>query len=208
MTFEKLENEITIEQQEIAICIDNIVRYRQRLEQSVEPFEQEILTKALGAELQSFYTGAERIFEKIAKNVDRTSQSKSANWHKSLLDRMVKELPEVRDPVISSQTWKILDELRRFRHVIRSNYLHQLKTNLILDLALKTSDCYLLLVEDLSVFTLFLSNETEEKSVDINVVSDRNIKTDVRASIQFVKQRIEGNDVSRLESAEKAPEES
>ncbi|MBW1700232.1 MAG: hypothetical protein JRK26_26010 [Deltaproteobacteria bacterium] len=43
-------------------------------------------------DLHSFYQGVERIFEAIAKSIDRTVPS-GDRWHKSLLAQMTEEIP-------------------------------------------------------------------------------------------------------------------
>jgi len=44
-------------------------------------------------DLHSFYQGVERIFEAIAKSIDRTVHS-GDRWHRSLLAQMTEEIPE------------------------------------------------------------------------------------------------------------------
>lgn len=43
-------------------------------------------------------------------------------WHKTLLQQMTKEVPEIRPAVISQRTCNQLDEFRGFRHVVRNVY--------------------------------------------------------------------------------------
>lgn len=86
--------------------------------------------------LQSFYTAVERILVVIAKEID-TVIPKEENWHQVLLKQMVVEIPGVRQPVLAIQTQQGLDEFRRFRHVVRSNYAHQLDPELVQALARK-----------------------------------------------------------------------
>lgn len=51
--------------------------------------------------LHGFYSGLERIFEKIASTIDGTVPS-AANWHQELLNQISIEIPGVRPVVISS----------------------------------------------------------------------------------------------------------
>ncbi|HAC62266.1 MAG TPA: hypothetical protein DCF68_01700, partial [Cyanothece sp. UBA12306] len=53
-------------------------------------------------------------------------------WHRDLLDQMAVNITNVRTEVITEETRAILDELRRFRHVIRSAYSFQLDQEKVL----------------------------------------------------------------------------
>ena len=71
--------------------------------------------------LHGFYSGLERLFELIARHVDRTLPT-SETWHRDLLRQMAQELADVRPAVISRDSALALDEFRRFRHLVRSVY--------------------------------------------------------------------------------------
>lgn len=86
--------------------------------------------------LQSFYTAVERILIAIAKEID-TVIPKEENWHQALLKQMAVEIPGTRQPVLTTHTQQGLDEFRRFRHVVRSNYAHQLDPDRLQMLARK-----------------------------------------------------------------------
>lgn len=73
--------------------------------------------------LHGFYIGSERIFTNIAELVDG-DLPRGESWHLLLLQQMMAEIPEVRPPVISTETGTKLDEYRRFRHMIRNVYTH------------------------------------------------------------------------------------
>lgn len=61
--------------------------------------------------LHGFYSGIERIFERLAETLDG-SLPKGENWHQVLLIQMSKEVIGIRPVVISQQTLKRLDEYR------------------------------------------------------------------------------------------------
>jgi hypothetical protein len=58
--------------------------------------------------LHGFYSGLERIFEKIASSIDKTVPS-GANWHQELLNQMNTEVPGLRPAVISSALKEALE---------------------------------------------------------------------------------------------------
>ena len=71
--------------------------------------------------LHGLYSGLERLFELIARHVDRTLPT-GETWHRDLLQQMARELADVRPAVISRDCALALDEFRRFRHLVRSVY--------------------------------------------------------------------------------------
>ncbi len=153
----QLKAQIQQELTEINVCTKNIQKYTQKLQAASNPEEREILTKAIGSDLHSFYTGAERIFEQIAKKIDKTSPLDSARWHQQLLQQMTAKIPKVREPIISESNFANFDELRGFRHVMRSNYAHKLDTNKVIKLATKIPSCYQALRQDLEQLEIFTS---------------------------------------------------
>ncbi len=105
-----------------------------QLAQPQNPSYTAAFVGALALNLHSFYTGAERIFEAIAQQMDQY-QPTGSQWHRQLLDQMVVKIPEIRPAVISDATHLLLDELRRFRHVVRSVYAYQLDPDRVCELA-------------------------------------------------------------------------
>lgn len=115
--------------------------------------------------LQSFYTAVERIFIAIAKDVD-TTVPKEENWHASLLEQMTVAIPGTRKAVLATEIYQGLDEFRRFRHVVRSNYAHQLDPNKVQEIARKLEGIGQDLIKDCQQFC------TQIKSLD----SDEDIR--------------------------------
>jgi hypothetical protein len=70
--------------------------------------------------INQLYTGFERIFRNIANSFENSIDEKA--WHKSLLDRMIIGIENIRPAVISETNYKYLDELRAFRHFFRQTY--------------------------------------------------------------------------------------
>lgn len=105
--------------------------------------------------LHAFYSGLERIFEKLASTIDRTVPS-AANWHQELLTQMQTEIPSVRPAVISSQLKESLEEYRGFRHVVRNVYAYHLKPEKLKILVGNLESTFRLASEELTVFGDFL----------------------------------------------------
>lgn len=73
--------------------------------------------------LHGFYMGIERILAHIAETIDG-NMPHSDNWHILLLQQMTVEIPRIRPAVISLETGKKLDEYRKFRHIVRTDYTY------------------------------------------------------------------------------------
>jgi len=106
-------------------------------------------------DLHGFYQGVERIFEAIAKSIDRTVSS-GERWHRSLLAQMTEEIPGIRPAVISGETRTALDSYRTFRHLARNIYTFNLDVRRIKTLVESLPDVVEKFCEDISVFLDFL----------------------------------------------------
>ncbi|HXF63533.1 MAG TPA: hypothetical protein VNK95_18065 [Caldilineaceae bacterium] len=71
--------------------------------------------------LHGFYSGLERLFERIVAVVDGSKPS-GENWHQVLLQQVSREAPGIWPAVISEGVSAQLDEYRGFRHVVRNVY--------------------------------------------------------------------------------------
>ncbi|OGO47036.1 MAG: hypothetical protein A2W37_09950 [Chloroflexi bacterium RBG_16_63_12] len=83
--------------------------------------------------LQSFYTGIERIFELVVAEIDQDHPT-GPNWHQELLRLVATEVPKLRPALISDTTRNTLDRYRGFRHVVRNIYSFNLDREQILPL--------------------------------------------------------------------------
>lgn len=82
--------------------------------------------RAAGSILHDFYTGIEKIFHDIAKEIDRRVPI-GESWHSELLHQMTLDIPGLRPPVITSSTEKKLREYLSFRHLFRKRYGFELE---------------------------------------------------------------------------------
>jgi hypothetical protein len=112
---------------------------------------------AIALNLHDFYTAIERIFRQIAGHLDQT-EPKGANWHCDLLRQMTLEVPEVRPAAITKETYRLLDEYLRFRHVVRNAYTFELNAQRVLELARTARDCFERVNHDLLRFAQLLTD--------------------------------------------------
>ena len=77
--------------------------------------------RARGSMLHDFYNGIERIFVRIAQELNGGVPS-AQHWHRELVNNMALAIPEVRPPLIDKPLAATLQEYLRFRHVFRNVY--------------------------------------------------------------------------------------
>lgn len=80
---------------------------------------------AAALNLHGFYSGLERLFEQVARQVDE-SLPEGPSWHAELLAQMAAPVADVRPSVISNELHALLDRYRGFRHVVRNAYTYNL----------------------------------------------------------------------------------
>jgi hypothetical protein len=107
--------------------------------------------------LHGFYAGVERVFEDIARSMERSVPT-GPEWHRDLLLQMSAEVASIRPPVISVETSRCLDEYRGFRHVVRNVYTFSLQPARLEALADGLWACYELVAGDLERFCSFLDH--------------------------------------------------
>ena len=120
-----------------------------------QPDNQEYFLAAAALDLHNFYSGAERLFELIARDVDQNVPSGSA-WHRDLLAQLALPIPPVRPAVLSSDTDGTLRDYLGFRHVIRNAYTFDLKPDRVAELTRGLRAVFELVQRDLFSFAAFL----------------------------------------------------
>ena len=88
---------------------------------SAPPGSDTFSMRARASILHDVYTGAERIFVRIAEELNG-GVPRGEQWHRQLLQDMTLELPKVRPRVVSKALASELGEFLRFRHVFRNVY--------------------------------------------------------------------------------------
>ncbi|MEK7397907.1 MAG: antitoxin [Candidatus Poribacteria bacterium] len=120
-----------------------------------EPDRQEFYIDSASLNLQSFYTGIERLFSLIAKHID-CSLPTGKNWHSDLLWQMASDLSNIRPAVIKTERAAILDEFRGFRHRVRNIYSSDILPENVGVLILTLNASWSELYTDLLAFAEFL----------------------------------------------------
>ena len=102
-----------------------------------------------------FYCGAERIFKKIAAELNGGVPA-GESWHQELLNDMKLDLPRLRPAVISTETHKLLLDFLSFRHKFRNIYGFELELDKVADIERKFPKVHTEFKADLEKFLIFV----------------------------------------------------
>lgn len=119
--------------------------------------------RSMGSILHDFYTCSERIFRRIAVEMNGGFEE-TEQWHKALLYRMTVPVEGARPPVLSEDLAAELDEYLAFRHVFRNIYGFELKGERIIRLSKRLPEVARRLKDEINAFRKLLEKELEGSS--------------------------------------------
>lgn len=137
--------------------LDRVVERTQRVWSRAvrsEP-DQDLYIESVALNLHGLYSGIERLFELIARRIDRSAPS-GETWHRDLLEQMARDQTEARPAVISQASANGLDEFRRFRHLVRNVYTTNLVPEKIAKLMAQLGNVWTRTRAELLAFAEFL----------------------------------------------------
>lgn len=150
---EKLIQRISDEKQKIRTTVDRIGRALEKID-TLPVDAREFVERSLAADLAEVYTGLEKIFEQIARNIDKHIPSGN-RWHNDLLTQMSKRRPE-RPPVVTEKSYRRLRRFLRFRHKVRNIYGDELMYAEAEKQAKEVIEFYTVISEELNTFVIYL----------------------------------------------------
>lgn len=124
--------------------------------------EDDYYIDAVALNLQSFYTGLERIFTAIASQIDENVPSGN-EWHKDILRQMSTEIKLIRPQIISQELVNQLDNYRGFRHIVRNLYAFNFSKANIEKLVLALPKTYNDLQNEINTFLEYLEEQALKK---------------------------------------------
>jgi len=116
-----------------------------------------LLLRGKGSILHDFYCGAERIFRRIAEDLNGGIPA-GEPWHRDLLIDMKLDLPGLRPAVISEESFRLLADFLDFRHKFRNIYGFELDGEKLEAIETKFSDAHEKFKADMKNFLNFLAN--------------------------------------------------
>lgn len=100
---------------DIELELKNLERLIREMKEIIKKVKNEpdfITIRAAGSIIHDFYCGVEKIFERIALNID-DSMPKGEDWHTKLLLQMTQVVGKRKRPVIGSEFMQNLKEFLR-----------------------------------------------------------------------------------------------
>jgi len=149
------KKEIPVLVAEIKDDLAKLEKLVERLAKRQARVDDEEFSDSAALRLHNFYTGCERIFKLIAKEINGILPQ-SLDWHKRLLNQVALEVPNIRPAVISAETHTVLEELLNFRHVVRNLYVYELKPERVEELVSLTLKLYPRFNQEIKAFISFL----------------------------------------------------
>lgn len=134
--------------------LEQVVHRTERAWVQFQQVNNDLYLDSVALNLHGFYSGLERLFEQIAREIDKELQG--ANWHQRLLEQMSVEKLNFRPPVISQESYQVLDEYRGLRHIVRNFYAFRFDADRLQPLAEILPEAFAQVRSELLAFAAFL----------------------------------------------------
>ena len=144
---------------EIEGTIQKIAERLEKIKTAPIIYKEEIET-AIAKNIVDCYRGIETIFKQIAMDIDLRMPDGS-RWHKELLIQMTEPYAE-RQPVISQETFEILEELLEFRHVFNNIYEKKLTYSKTEKNAKQIGELFDNIFKELNAFIAYLEKQEND----------------------------------------------
>jgi predicted nucleotidyltransferase len=132
----------------------NVQKLREILAQA-ETIPEIALTPALASYIADFYTGCERLSERVAVALDGGLPT-GENWHEMLLRQVADPGVDNRPPLWRGSLLLELDEYRKFRHLVRHKYNVELQAERVRELAENVQSVWAKIQEAIDRFNQWL----------------------------------------------------
>lgn len=125
----------------------------------IKPTDDE-KTVYLAYYLHNLYCAFEDLFIEIARTFENKIEDPS-RYHRELLKRMSIEVPSIRPWVITKDSYRTLDELRKFRHVFRHAYTYDIDREKVGNIKLRILSKFDSIISDINKFEEFIKERLE-----------------------------------------------
>lgn len=126
--------------------------------------EQDMFLDSVALGLHGFYSGLESLFLQVARHLD-DDVPQGDGWHAKLINQMHIE-KDVRPAMIVLSDVEFLDELRRFRHLVRNVYAYNLLPDRIEPLVVRIDEQWPHLRSEIVAFSEFISGLIEIENLE------------------------------------------
>jgi hypothetical protein len=96
--------------------------------------DADVYLDSLVHNIENFYMGIEEIFKRIALFTGE-GIPEGPRWHIAIIKGMSRNIPEIRPAIIEEKTRFLLDEYRKFRHLVRNIYTFNIIPQKVMKLA-------------------------------------------------------------------------
>ena len=154
------ENPIEAMKQRIANELQSLERVAEQLQQLLTQIPEPptfVELRATASILHDFYSGIERIFERVAVTLNG-GLPEGERWHQSLLQQMAEET-EGRPAVIDKKLLERLLEYLKFRHRFRNMYGNELQWDKLYPLSENVLDTLIQLRKSLAAFEDYMQKK-------------------------------------------------
>lgn len=143
--FEELEN------------IHRIARVIEKRKKEIRKHDadSDVYLESLVHNIENFYMGVEGIFKSIAVFTGE-GIPEGPRWHSILIKGMARDIRGVRPPVLKQETREILDEYRKFRHLVRNIYTFNIIPEKVMTLARGIKKVFGAFKKDVMIFLNFI----------------------------------------------------
>jgi len=145
----RFKAELMDELENIGRIADIVEKRRKDLRKHSE--ETDVYMDSITHNIENFYMGIEETFKRIALFTEE-GVPEGPRWHISLIKSMARDIPEVRPPVIREETRVLLDEYRKFRHLVRNIYAFNIVPQKVLILSKDIRKTFYAFRKDISGF--------------------------------------------------------
>jgi hypothetical protein len=142
------------------IALESNVETLQKALERVQSVPEMFVTPTLASYIADFYTGCERISERVAVTLDG-GLPRGENWHQELLKQIAESGGDNRPPLWSGSLLLELDEYRKFRHLARHIYNIELKPERVLALARNVQPVLAKVKQAIALFNEWLDNQVK-----------------------------------------------
>ena len=163
--YEELVERIRGEEPDLERIVQRALRVWTQVQRSPD---EPAYVDSIALNLHGFYSGLERLFELIARHIDRALPT-SETWHRDLLDQMASDQTGIRPAVIGQDSILALDDLRRFRHLVRNVYTTNLAPDKMAGLILALPGLWSRLRAELLAFADFVENLAQASQAEEQV---------------------------------------